>query len=337
MANQQRLSYQSWVQTLKKIQRPDQLPIGAICFGSSSYLLLKTQEKFMRLAEKNGLQIERYEAASLDESSFIELIEQDSLFADKKFIIISSFQANPKLLPYSETVFERLNQNTRLLLTVPQDKLAARIQKTIPTHFEQIPCFSPTARELPGLIQDLARLHKLHLDSEATQVLADSLGTDPFKIENEIKNLALLFPNSKEFTLSANEISRALGSLREDHGFRLEEFILAKQSGKALNLLDDLLKRGESPLAILGILANHCRKALDVFAAKNSGPGSQNRRQLPAFIQQKFLRSLKNDDRHRYLKALRLCHEADIMLKTSKVSDHVPLSEIIMTLTGYKK
>ncbi|MFW7378115.1 MAG: DNA polymerase III subunit delta [Oligoflexus sp.] len=332
MSGSSRLGYAQWVQALKKLRSQDQLPLGSVAYGSSAHLLLKTQEKLKHLAAKQGLQVETYQAAGLSEAMFLELIEQDSLFAEKKLVILEQFQSNAKLLAHCEAVFARLSPTTKLVLVMNQDRLAARLQKLLPADFTIIPCFPPNYRELTTFIKDLAKFYQLHIDSESCQLLASSLGQDLFKIENEIKNLALLFPKSREKMPAAQEVSQALGSLREDHGFRLEEFILAKQAGKALNLLDDLLKRGESPLAILGILANHCRKAVEIFS-----PDQQQANHIPVFIQQKFTKSLRPGDRPRYLKALRLCHEADIILKTSRVSDQLPLSDIIMTLTYSKR
>lgn len=331
----QRPGYPQWVQALRQLQKPTGLPNGLVCYGSSSYLILKTQEKVRRIAREKNFAIESHFASSLSEADFLELLEQDGLFTENKLVIINQFQSNSKLIPYCEQAFSRLSDRTKLLLICPQDKLAPKLKKQIPTSFGLIPCFTPSQREISAFISDLAKFYKLYLNQDCRQLLALSLGQDLFKIENEIKNLSLLFPDSKKQAPTAEDLSQALGSLREDHGFRLEEFILTKQTGKALNLLDDLIKRGESSLAILGILASHCRKAIEVLAHK-SGEISADKIQIPAFIQQKFLRSLSSTDKAKYTKALRLCHEADIMLKTSKTSDLIPLSSIILTLTSSK-
>ena len=55
---------------------------------------------------------------------------------------------------------------------------------------------------------------------------------------------------------------------------------------------------------------------------------------LPEFILQKYRQSLQANDKSRYHDALRLCHEADIIFKTSPLAKHIPLSEIVLRLAS---
>jgi DNA polymerase III delta subunit len=255
--------------------------------------------------------------------------EQTGLFGDEQLIVLLGLEKAPKLLAQARLAAQKPPLQTRLVMVFAQDKVPANLQKALPEPTHQVVCLTPGLRDMPAFLKDLARSYQVPLDDAITSMLLDSLGQDLFKIDNELRNLALLFAD-RDQPASAAEVQDALGFMRDDHAFRLDEYLLAGQRAKALNLIDDLIRRGESPLAILGILAHHCRKALDIHGQGGQAPAAMR---MPRFVVQKFVQALQRRGSEPYRQALRSCQEADMILKTSQLPEQIALTPIVLRLT----
>lgn len=321
MSRASKPGYKAWTSSLRGLNQEFTKLTSVFVYGSSSFLQLKTKEKLKRLASAEGYQLESYPADQLDSNSLVELIEQDELFAEKKQIWLTKAQQNIKLL--QSDIYSRLSASNQLVIFYESDKPNPKVANALSSHTYKITCYEPYPSEYISCVSDLSKFYQVEIDPQIAAFLIERLGQDLFKLDSELKNLSLIFPNQKP---SIEQLTETLGSLREDHGFKIEDFLLKKQFPKALQLIDELIKRGESPLALLGILAAHCRKALHILKPHHTSP------KLPDFIAQKYKQALQLSDYTKYQAALRLCQETDILFKTSRVSKVIPLSEIILRL-----
>lgn len=157
-----------------------------------------------------------------------------------------------------------------------------------------------------------------------------------FTVENEIRKLSLIFADCSE-TLSADQLAPYLDCLKEEHAFKLDQSLISGNIATAQALLHDLLRRGESHLAILGILAHHCRKALQVYYLNKEGKQVREISQaigLPFNIVKNYIPYARKSSPQKFKTALFQCQEADIIFKTSRIQSEIILSDVITTLAA---
>ncbi len=307
----------------------------ALCFGPCDYLKVKTEEKFIKEYQGSCMRLpaEKVGSKELDEMFF-----QDSIFDPSLLYIIKNvekkgdFSKNLAILKASTAI-----RNTILLhsnyKTVPKalQKEMDRLGGTM------IPCYGPNAYELKRFIVALAKRFQLNLSDSASEFLSSSIGNDFFSLENEIRKLSLIFSEAQGATITADQIAPYTDYLKEENAFKLDQFIMQKELGHAQALLHDLLKRGQSPLALLGILSHHCRKSLQIHSLLMRHQGVNDIIKvvrMPMFILRSYVDYVKKSSHQKFKTALLECNEADIMLKTSKIDHDLVLSRILLTLTA---
>ena len=258
------------------------------------------------------------------------MLEQNSLYIIPRVEKIRDFNKKLNLIPMKNKI------DNPICLSYVGSKIPSNLEKNLNRlRFELIPCFQATDQEIPLIISDFLKKHRLKLHTDSIKLLLAHIGNDLFKLENEIKKLSLLFPSTTKI-LQCDDIAHFLGLLREDHAFKLTQFFLGHRYNEALLFCDHLLQRGESTIAILGILSRHIRTALKISSLNTKNiPISEQSRSL-------FLPYSITSSYHKYLskvsdkileKSLLLCQQTDMNLKSSRrIPEDLALSTIISTL-----
>ncbi len=187
-------------------------------------------------------------------------------------------------------------------------------------------------------IQTAAQRARLQLTAEAQQLVFSCCGRDAITIENEINRLGLIygldFDGDRPKDIGTTEVASVLGILREDDAFKLDELLINRRYGEAEVLLSSLLDRGESVLAVTGVLARHCRNALAIQdelgrrGAVDMGAMAARLR-LPQAVIRNFIRYVPGVPKLSFERALAACALADVELKTSGLPDGLALSRIV--------
>ena len=196
-----------------------------------------------------------------------------------------------------------------------------------------IQCPIPAPGESAEVIAVFCRSAGVRLTADASRLLAEQIGPDPYLLDNEIKKLALIADAGQE--LDAKTIRPWVGALREDHAFTLDNYLIQGEGGHVQALITDLLRRGEKPIALLGILALHCRKALGIAAGLQKGMSTRelaSSLRLPFRVAGSYNQYVQKQGHGKFRRILSLCHEADIRLKTSGADDEMVLNHILNEL-----
>lgn len=292
---------------------------GGLLFiwGSEDYLIYRCGQLIKKIRRSKGLGpallIDSSELKS--PTSLDEYWQEKDLFSDQACYMFSqaeklkTFGAQLKRIPSSQGL-----GNTFIFLFKGKS-LSSSLQKELKRlNAFQIPCFAPRLNEMSSFIKHLSKDFGISLHEQARALILESLGEDLFKLENEIKKLSLMFPN-RSSDISAEEVAPALGLLRQDHAFRLSRLLCQKESAKALDLALNLLGRGESAIALTGVIARHIRTAIQVSAP--GGPSGAGRVQvrLPWSVQKDYQSYVRDLSRAVLLEKLKDCQLADMQLK----------------------
>lgn len=326
--------YQSQLKAFKKS------PLSlTLIYGPSQFLMLSAIDDIKSYFKSKGIAHHLYDAKDLDTDAFTDLYESSLLFSQAQSPIIQRFDKQSTLFKHLKIAQKDRDSQQYTVLCFNSEKIPVKALNEVKQgSYHQIACFPPNFYELPDFVNSLAKKRKIHLTKPAIELLIEALGQDLFKLANELNTIALIYAadNQETKTIDADGIKDYLSYLREDHLFEFDNFLLRGATAKSLYLLDDLLQRGESPLAILGLISHHCRKALIVLECLKKGLPDQticSQAKIPAFVLKNYRRHLHPNRYTKYINAIALCQKADIMLKSSRSDSALHLSKILLEIT----
>ena len=321
-------------------------PRVVLAWGESDYLLGRTAD-FIREQWHGltGVGATSVEAGDLNAERFREAALQTSLFDSDSLYVVRRAEKRadlPKLLSLipafaNKEKVPHQSLGGHFLLLYNKAKVPVDLRREVSRiNGVEIPCVEPGPGEINRFLSALARKYHIDLNADAIALMLECFGRDLVRLDNEIRILSLLFPNRAE-PLTVADIAPHVGLIREDEIFALDNLLVGRQWSRAQLFLTELLNRGESPIAVLGILARHCRNALHIGEAGNVRGGSDagalaSRLRLPFSVVRSYTSYVGSMKASTFRQALAACSEADIKLKSARISDGMVLNRILETL-----
>jgi DNA polymerase III delta subunit len=328
--------YQEFIQSLKQAvpATSDSFPTLMVAFGESDFLLQKALYSIRQQwqtrydSEAIPLEEEKLTPELLKQICFSNgFLEETSLYVIRK---IKKQKDLAQLLAMFPSVPK---QGSTLLFAIEQDKILVSLDKELRRwQGVTIPCKTPNPYEIPLLVKHLAIKNSLKLSPPAAALLCEVGGEDLHKIENEILKLSLIFAGHQE-PLSLSDITPHLGVLKEEHAFKLSRYLLEQKNSEACLLIEDLIDRGESPLALLGLLSKHYRGCIKIkeLGGQALTPSVRSTLKIPIFLLSSYQQHVRTRTLSQFNSALAKCQQADLYLKTSQAfTPQTILTEVIM-------
>ena len=275
--NSQGQSYSEYIDSLRgiaSVTNVEEFPKLIIVYGASSYLrqraMLAVAQNWATVA---GIAAQKFETSDFDEASFRALWSQVSLFEPLNLYIMRRAGGVKALSPWLKVIAGASSFKSNLLLDLG-DKISADLQKhaaRLSAHM--VPCFEPESYAgIHKVAVALTKRYSVCLDDAAVKLILDAVGLDLCKIENEIMNLSLRF-HGYDRSLSVQDVAGLIGAMREDDVFELFNVLRKKDPSKASLLMDAFIGRGESPIALNGILARYSREQIERGSLKHGLAG----------------------------------------------------------------
>lgn len=340
-----RAAYQEHASAMTKLLGAPALPSCTVIIGASEFLRAEARRKIIAKARQGGATVISQEANEVNDSSLAAFSGQTSLFEPESLLVLNRCEAaknlpkHLKVLPAGAVGATGAKLCCLSAADAPTVALRGELERLNAVF---IPCHEPWPEDLSGIIKAQCAELGLTLAPDAVQLLIQALGTDLIKHANELRRIALLFPTSADGrapTLSTRDLRPVLGMLREDEALQLGDLLLKQEWAKGQALLTHLLDRGESALAILGMLAAHCRRCLRTLEALDAGVSPAELSQilrLPPFVAKSYSQRLRGSAastlRPRLRQALSLCRDADTRFKSSAIGEDLLLGQIIDAL-----
>jgi DNA polymerase III delta subunit len=260
-------SYSEYIDSLRcvsSIKEVQDFPKLTIVYGASPYL---RQRAMVSLAQNwatlTGIPSQNFETSDFDEAAFRSLWSQVSLFEPVNLYILKRAGNVKQLSQWLKAIASPSSLKSYLLLDLG-DKVSADLQKhaaRLSAHM--VPCFEPESYAgIHKVAVALTRRFGVSLDDAAVKLILDAVGLDLCKIENEIINLSLRF-HGQNRQLTVQDVSGLIGAVREDDVFELFNVLRGKNASMAALLIDAFVGRGESPIALNGILARYSREQVE--------------------------------------------------------------------------
>jgi len=178
-----------------------------------------------------------------------------------------------------------------------------------------------------------SRLNK-RLGLEAAQALVERAGTSLRGLATELEKLAAYTGTAHE--IKARDVIEVVAGAPAAEVFDLVDAIGQKQGGRALLLLEGLLRDGEEPIRLLALIAWRMRLLLLVKAltAKGYGPrDGPNAARVHPFVYQKAQQQARGFGRDELVRALERILSADVAMKTG-MDPRIMLETVVAELVS---
>jgi DNA polymerase-3 subunit delta len=193
----------------------------------------------------------------------------------------------------------------------------------------------PYENQIPGWIRHLAKAHELEISDEAIQLLHRLVGSQLIEIEAEIKKLVNFLGQRKNVELE--DVAQVVSKKREENVFDLAGSIAEGDRIKAIVQLVDLLDQGQNEVGIVSLIARHIRILLTIKQGLDQGLTGQRLAQMaqvPSYFLQDYVHQAKRWNMKRLEHCLVILAETDKALKSSPLSSHIWLENMILKICG---
>jgi DNA polymerase III subunit delta len=185
-----------------------------------------------------------------------------------------------------------------------------------------------------ALARVMAKEDGVEFEKGAAEDLAESVSADLQRLKTEITKLSTYAGDRK--LISRHDVATLVISEKTSTVWELADMLATRQSKRALEFLDRILREGEQPLQILGALAWSYRKLMEASELRGVNNGYQAARSLAMNPLQAELaiQSARKISKPRLLAGLKALQKADDRLKGGADSPRTILEFLLAELTA---
>lgn len=260
---------------------------------------------------------------------FLEDAEAIEEFAEKKrdqtVDLLKSYLGDPA--PFTVLVVEATGLDDRMKLA----KLL--MEKTLVVEVGLGEDAGNRQKAAVNLARAIGKDQGVTFEPGAAEDLAEFVAADLMRLKTEIDKLATFVAGRK--AIRRGDVSALVVSEKTTTVWELADLLAARQSSKALEFLNRLLREGEEPLAMVGAMAWMYRKLIEASELKGVANGWQAARALSMRPEQAdlALRSAQKIPKAQLLDGLRALQKADDRLKSGKPDARAVMEFLIAELT----
>jgi DNA polymerase III subunit delta len=185
-----------------------------------------------------------------------------------------------------------------------------------------------------ALARALAKEQGMEFEKGAAEDLAEFVAADLMRLKTEIEKLATYAAEKK--VIARADVSALVISEKTTTVWELSDMLAARQSKKAMEFLNRLLRDGEEPLQMLGAITWMYRKLIEASDIKGVANGWQAARALGMRPEQAdlALQNARKISKPRLLAGLHALRSADDRLKGSGAEPRTVMEFLVAQLTG---
>lgn len=235
-----------------------------LLYGLEKYLIDERIKKIIQENNIENIDINRY---NLENSTIDEIIEDASIismFQDKKMIIVDNAyiftsSTNKKLPEQNIDLLTKYlnsnNSNTILIFVVLKDKIDTR--KKITTLFKNVGKIEEynSTNDISKIVVNLFKPYQIN--NKNVNLLINRVGNNLSLLSGEIEKIKTYKEN--DLNIEENDIINLTHKNIDMDIFKLIDNILLSNKKQALECLEEMIKYGEEPIAIIIMLANQIR------------------------------------------------------------------------------
>ena len=204
--------------------------------------------------------------------------------------------------------------------------------------FEQIDVVEfrkPFEYQIPQWIKYLAQSQGLKISDEARQLLHRLVGSHLVELQREMEKLKNFLGDRTQ--IEVEDVRRVVSSSREESVFEFTKAVGQIDRVQALESLAKLLDQGQNEIGVVSLLARHVRILLQVKRGQDLGLyGGKlaEKTQLPNYFIEEYSEQAKRWSTKRLHFVLEALSDTDRALKSSPVSSHIWLENLVLRTCG---
>ena len=185
-----------------------------------------------------------------------------------------------------------------------------------------------------ALARTLAKEQGLEFESGAAEDLAECVAADLQRLKTEIEKLSTYAGERK--VIRRQDVSLMVISERAATVWEMADMISERQTSRAIDFLDRLLREGEEPIYILGGMTWAYRKLVEASEVKGAVNGWQAARalQMNPVQAERAVRNARKISKPRLLSGLRALQRADDRLKRGGEDPRAVMEFLIAELSA---
>jgi len=305
-----------------------------LLYGEDTYRLNKKLAEIIDeyRVQKKGL---NFRVIDADVSSYEELVgelRQNSIFAEKKFVIVKNAFTNKA---FKEKMIEGINklpQKDSVVVVVQEgkilktDRLLKRLREDAKTQE-----FTPLeGARLESWAASEAEARGLKISRSALSRLVMFVGQDLWRLSNEISKLASWAQGAKGAVAEA-DINRLVKSRIETDIFRTIDALAQKDKKTALKLIHEHLEKGDSHFYLLSMINFQFRNLLAVESLGETAYTGGDAKQLGMhpFVLRKAMYLSRKFSLEELKAIYRRIFKIDLDIKTGKLEPDIAIDLLI--------
>jgi DNA polymerase-3 subunit delta len=249
-----------------------------LIFGENNFLAKRELSALVCKLQTKNLSLEILDfSRKADFKSFKEVLRSDSLFSSKKICVAYDLIANV------DAEFKERFQKERKDILENTDNIVIFFESQMPRKNDAILTYLQKigevkeCKQLTGLPLEKwisAELKEIGATAEpmAIKFLATNCGHDSWLLYNELQKLAA-YKNGKPISLE--DCQKMVKTNVQLNIFQTMDALLGGDKAQAISLLRRHLKNGESPQAMLGMIASQIRNVLVIKDLQERGLSSR--------------------------------------------------------------
>ena len=201
------------------------------------------------------------------------------------------------------------------------------VMKSI-THFHFA---KPYDRELLQWIQYICKKHSVTMEEDGARLLLQIVGSQLLDIQNEILKLSQYCGEGKKILL--DDVINVASKIKLQNVFQLTNAIGKGNQVEALAGLSDLLENGQNEVSILAMIHRHIRLIRQIRVGEEQGLSHYQLSSfagVPHFFLNEYISQARMWDEKKIEKTYKILCDTDRALKSSSVSNHIWLENLIM-------
>jgi DNA polymerase-3 subunit delta len=185
-----------------------------------------------------------------------------------------------------------------------------------------------------ALARVIAKEEGVEFEKGAAEDLAEFVAADLMRLKTEIEKLTTYVAEKKR--IARADVSALVISEKTTTVWELADLLASRQSKKAMEFLDRLLRDGEEPIQMLGAMAWMYRKLIEASEVRGVSNGYQAARALGMRPEQAelALQNARKISKPRLLAELHALRHADDRLKGSGAEPRTVMEFLVAQLTG---
>jgi DNA polymerase III subunit delta len=278
---------------------------------------------------------ERLGAKEHSAAVVIEKLNSLPMFGTRRLVMVQGIEAWAKegqnaMLSY----LEKPHSTACLVLTSSQKKGIERLEAAVAAVGIVVVFAAPTEREAPRWLQERARLQNKNLSLQAASLLLDQVGLDLQRLERELEKLAAYVGDRQRIELE--DVREGVSGQRSFSIFELTNYISRRQRSLAVRSLRNLMRAGEAPLALIGLLSRQFRIIWQIKDGIEKGvPLSELNRhlRLPQFVLTNYVKESASYSETQLQEIHKAMREADLNLKSSGTNPELIMENLILRIS----